>query len=614
MQPSGPGPSASCLAFAAPRTIKTLNLWMRVTAACLLAHASLATATEPLAAATVSEKPNFVLLLIDDGGFTDLGAYGGEARTPNIDALASQGAMFTNYHTSPLCSPSRAMLLTGIDNHRTGFATIPETLPASQSGQPGYTMGLEAGVQTVATRLKQEGYRSYMTGKWHLGHGVGNLPDAHGFDRSFALDASGADNYAQKPYMPYYTSADWFENGQPARLPDDFYSSAFLVDKMIDYIERDQADAKPFFAYVAFQAVHIPVQVPREFSARYAGVYDQGWEATRLKRWQQAKNRGLIPQDAALAPAHENLRSWASLEADERAMYAKSMAVHAGMLEAMDLHIGRLVAYLKARGLYENTIFLLTSDNGPEPSDPIAQTGYSTWMAQNGYDHKLETLGEKGSIAFIGAEWANATSSPGNLFKFHASEGGIRVPLIASGPGITAGQRIASKSFVTDVTPTVFDYAGLAVERWSGPVPVTGKSLKAVLAGAASETYPADAAVGIEVGGNAALFKGDYKITRNTLPWGDAEWRLYNLAVDPGETKDLKAEAPALFQQMLADYDAYAKANGVLRLPDDFDPFQQVKINSIKVQLQHYRWHLGVGALLLTLAGVALLRRRKVQR
>jgi len=555
-------------------------------------------------------KPNFVLLLIDDAGFSDLGAYGGEARTPHINALAARGAIFTSYHSSPLCSPSRAMLLTGMDNHRTGFGTIPETLPASQRNQPGYSMRLESGVQTVATRLKEQGYRSYMTGKWHLGHGPGDLPDAHGFDHSFVLDASGADNYEQKPYMPYYTSADWFEDGKPATLPKDFYSSQFLIDQMMAYLERDKARPEPFFAYVAFQALHIPVQAPREFTAHYEGVYEQGWEALRQKRWREAQARGLIPQGAPLAATHKDLRPWNALSAEERAMYAKSMAVHAGMLEAMDLHIGRLIDYLKARGLYENTIFLLTSDNGPEPSNPIAQTGFSTWMAQNGYTHQLENLGEKGSISYIGPEWANATAAPGNLFKFHAAEGGIRVPLIAAGPGIAAGQRIASLSFVTDVTPTLLDYAGMAPERWSGRIPVTGKSLKPVLGNKASSTHLPDAPVGLEVGGNAALFKGEYKLTKNSLPWGDGQWRLYHLASDPGETRDLREAMPELYSTLLADYAHYSASAGVIELPDDFNPFMQVKINAILVQLQHHRTGLALAAVFALMALVFLYRRR----
>lgn len=574
----------------------------------------LAAQVSPQPAPTVPDattRPNFVLLLIDDAGFSDLGAYGGEARTPHIDALAQRGAIFTQYHSSPLCSPSRAMLLTGIDNHRTGFATIPETLPKAQQGQPGYRMRLENGVETVATRLKAEGYRSYMTGKWHLGHGPGDLPDSHGFDRSFVLDASGADNWEQKPYMPYYTSADWFEDGQPATLPEDFYSSQFLVDRMISYLDRDRTRGEPFLAYIAFQALHIPLQAPREFTANYAGVYDRGWEVLREARWQKAQERGLIPQGAPLAPTHERLRRWDALDADEQALYAKSMAVHAGMLEAMDHHIGRLIDYLKARDQFENTVFLITSDNGPEPSNPLAQSGFQTWMSTHGYTHELDNLGEKGSMCFIGPEWANATASPGNLFKFHASEGGMRVPLIASGPGIQPGQRIASASFVTDVTPTIYDYARVDPARWNGPIPVNGRSLRPALAGEAAPTYGPEVPVGMEVGGNAALFKGEYKLTKVSLPWGDARWRLYHLASDPGETKDLSESDPERYRTMLADYTNYERDLGVLRLPDDFNPHRQVRINAIQKQLHHYRYALVATAVaLLALLGFWLRRRR----
>ncbi len=578
---------------------------------CLCTVPAVAQATVTDAAATEAAPPNFVLLLIDDAGFSDLGGYGGEAHTPNIDALAASGAMFTNYHTSPLCAPSRAMLLTGIDNHRTGVSTIPETLPAAQQGKRGYSMHLDPGVQTVATRLKQLGYRNYMTGKWHLGHGPGDLPNSHGFDHSFVLDASGADNWEQKPYMPYYTSADWFEDGQPATLPEHFYSSEFLVSQMLKYLEQDKARTEPFFAYIGFQAVHIPVQAPREITAHYAGVYDQGWEALRTARWLKAQALGLIPQGAPLAPAHQKLRSWASLNDGERAIYSKSMSVHAAMLEAMDQNVGRLITYLKQRQQFDNTIFMVTSDNGPEPSNPIAQVGFGTWMLSHGYHHELDDLGEKGSMCFIGPEWANATASPGNLFKFHSAEGGIHVPLIASGPGIAAGQHIRSNSFVTDVTPTLFDYAGLPKARWSNTVPLSGKSLKAVLTGAATHTYAADQPIGIEVGGNSALFKGDDKITRISLPWGDARWRLYNLATDPGETKDLSLQQPERMEEMLADYAQYAKDVGVLALPNDFDPFKQVAANSLKVQLQYYRWPIALVVVLLLALIVCLRRTRK---
>lgn len=560
------------------------------------------------------KRPNFVIILIDDGAFTDLGAYGGEAHTPTIDMLAARGALFTRYHTSPLCSPSRAMILTGIDNHRTGVATIPETLPAAQAGKKGYSMHFEPGVDTVAVRLKSAGYRTYMAGKWHLGQGPGDLPNGHGFDRSLALDASGADNWQQKPYMPYYAHADWFEDGKPVQLPENFYSSQLIIDHVIGYLKQDAASTAPFLAYIPFQAVHIPVQAPREYTQHYAHVFDDGWDAMRERRWQRAKELKLIPQDAELPPVNDKLRKWDEQSAEQKALFAKSMAVYAGMIEAMDAHIGRLVAYLQATGQFDNTVFFITSDNGPEPSDPVAQVGFETWMSQHGYERKLETLGEKGSMNFIGPEWANAAAAPNRLFKFYSAEGGLHVPLIVSGPGVVPAH-VDSLSFVTDITPTIYDYAGIDPAKWNGPVPLTGKSLAPVLRGRADRTHAPDAAVGIEVGGNAALFKGDYKITHVTLPWGDAQWHLYHLSDDPGEAKDLREQEPARFKAMLADYDAYAKNMGVLKLPDDFNPQTQVAINAFKKQVELFRARLIGGALLLLgLVGWWVWRRRAAAR
>ena len=558
-------------------------------------------------AAPGRELPNFVVILVDDAALMDFGAYGGEARTPHIDALAARGGLFTQYRTSPLCAPSRAMLLTGVDSHRTGVATIPEVLPKELRGQPGYTMSLEPGVTTVATRLKAAGYRTFMTGKWHLGHGPGALPVAHGFDRSFILDASGADNWEQKPYMPYYTTADWFEDGARAQLPDDFYSSEFLVDRMIDYLDASSLAAgtagdaaPPFFAYLAFLAIHIPIQAPKAFIDGYDGVFDTGWEQLRQARWQRAKDLGLIPQAAPIPPLPEGVRDWHALSPEDRALYAKSMAVNAAMLEAMDHHVGRLVSYLKDQGLYERTIFVVTSDNGPEPSHPVGQRGFARWMAMNGYDRRLENLGEKGSYPFIGLEWALAASSPGALFKFYTAEGGIRVPLIIADPGDPSPRRIDALSFVTDITPTLLDYAGLDPTAEDGTVAITGRSLRGLLAGTQERVYGPEDAVGIEVAGNAALLRGDHKLTRNMPPWGDGEWRLYDIRRDPGETRDLSAERPQLMARMLAEYDAYAAQMGVLPLPAGYDIQTQLVANVLARQIEHYR-------ATLVLVGLALL-------
>ncbi|MEO0981686.1 MAG: arylsulfatase [Pseudomonadota bacterium] len=565
------------------------RVWIGVIAALVLMVGS----------ARAQERPNIVLILADDVGFLDFGTYGGEAATPNIDALAARGALFTNYRTSPLCAPSRAMLLTGIDNHRTGVATIPEVLPPEHRGQPGYSLHLEPGVATVAAQLREAGYQTYMTGKWHLGHGDGHLPVDQGFDRSFILDASGADNWEDKTYIPYYRQADWFEDGERASLPEDFYSSEFLVDRMIDYIDAGEDDA-PFFAHVAFQAVHIPVQAPREFTAKYEGVYDVGWHAIRQARWETAQARGFIPEGAPLADMPDSFRDWSDLTEEDRAWFSKAMAVHAGMLEAMDHHIGRLVAHIEARGELENTLFIVTSDNGPEPSWPVgdpnaggfAAWGMQNWLERNGYNRDLETLGEKGSYVFIGPEWAMATAAPGDLFKFYATEGGTRVPMVIAGPGIARTGQIDALSFVTDIAPTLLDMAG--VEPTLGEVEITGRSLAPVLAAQARETYPFDAPVGMEVSGNAALYKGDYKITRSIPPRGDNEWRLYNIARDPGETQDLSAAEPEKFGELLADYDAYAQEMGVLPMPEGYESTRQIISNMMARQLGFYWWILAI--------------------
>ncbi|MEI8357702.1 MAG: arylsulfatase [Deltaproteobacteria bacterium] len=551
-------------------------------------------------------RPNVVVVMVDDAAFTDFAAYGGEARTPNIDRLAARGALFASHHSSPLCSPSRAMLLTGIDNHRAGVATIEEVLPPEQRDKPGYGLHLEPGVRTLADRLKAAGYRTYMSGKWHLGHGPGDLPDGHGFDHSLALDASGADNWAPKPYMPYYQDAPWFEDGKSARMPDSYYSSEMIVDRILAYLRADAKQPEPFFAYIAFQAVHIPVQAPAEFIEHYAGRFDDGWETLRRERWQRARDRGLVASEAPFDPAPASLRSWQSLSDDERRIYARSMSVYAGMIEAMDFHLGRLLAWLEETGKLANTIVVVTSDNGPEPSDPVHVAGMGLWMRLHGYSWELANLGGPGSLGFIGPEWAASVSSPGRLFKFYAAEGGLRVPFVIAGPGVLAGTNVATPSFVTDVTPTILDLAGVATQ---GGVAMTGRSLRPVLDGRETRAHPQDEAIGVEVSGNSALFKGDWKLVRNMPPFGDAGWHLHDLAHDPGETSDLSRTRPEIAAELLLDYAAYEREMGVLPLPEGYDAHKQVAANAIRRQVVAYRWPLAIAALALATALRFVLRR-----
>jgi len=325
-------------------------------------------------------------------------------------------------------------------------------------------------------------------------------------------------------------------------------------------------------------------------------------------------------EGAWLAALPPDFRAWDSLSAEDRALYAARMEVNAAMLEAMDFHIGRLIQHLKAKGEYDNTIFIVSSDNGPEPSrgDDTATLGLFHWLT--GYDIGADDMGGPGSWGFIGPEWAAAAAAPGAWFKFYATEGGIRVPLIMAGPGI-APQRITSPAMITDIAPTLLDWLEVDPTATAGK-PMTGRSLLPVLNGTVESAYGADEARAVEVSGNSALYLGDYKITRSVPPVGDGQWRLYNLARDPGETTDLSASEPAVKARLLAAYDAYAKRVGVLPMPEGYDSMKEVTRNVGARLLTNYPWLYGVlGAVLLVFAALvwlvvrsvrALLRRRRV--
>lgn len=554
-------------------------------------------------------KPNIVLILVDDLALMDFGIYGGEANTPNIDKLAKAGTMFTNYHTSPSCAPSRAMLMTGYDSHLTGVPNLPLFLPPEQENTPGYEGILNDSVKTLATHLKQAGYRTYITGKWHLGHTENTLPTKRGFDRSFILDASGADNYKHKAYLPTQSKPPWFEDGEEIELPDDFYSSRNLVDKMISFMDEEENQTAPFFSYLAFQAIHIPVQAPKEFVDKYEGVYDEGWEKLRQKRFEKAKELGLVPQTATLGEMLPVLKKWNEQSDDEKKRMAKAMAVNAAMIEAMDFHIGRYIEYLEKEGKLENTVFVITSDNGPEASDPSLVAGMNIWLRYAGYHTDVDRLGEENSWNFIGPEFASAAASPSAYFKFYAGEGGLRVPLIVAGQNLPKTQQRNAFSFVTDVTPTILDIAGVEAKAW-----FTGRSLLPVINNEAEKVYQDDEYIAVEAAGHSALFLGDMKIVRNARPYGDTQWRMYNIKEDPGETNNLAETMPDVFQEMLGYYETYAKEFGVLEMAADYDIMSELKRKFIvNVKNKSIPWLIGL-VFLIAFWQIRRFRRGKMKR
>jgi arylsulfatase/uncharacterized sulfatase len=556
-----------------------------LTALALLSPATLGAQAAP------AKRPNIVILLADDWGFTDVGAFGGEIATPNIDALAAKGVRFSNFHVAGTCSPTRAMLQTGVINHRAGLGNMPETIPPEHLGKPGYEAQLNNRVVTIADQLRAGGYRTYLTGKWHLGHTPDTLPTVRGYDQALALAQSGADNFEDKPNLLIYNKTEWSEDGKPAKLPKRFYSSTLIIDKMISYIDRDKATGKPFFASVNFIANHIPVQARDADIAAYAGRYHYGWTTLRKERRAAAITKGVMPAGVRTVTMNTS-GDWTKLSAQQREQRAGAMAAYAAMGTAMDREIGRLIAHLKTIGAYENTIFVFLSDNGAEATDPMNMGAFTRWNANQLYDQSIAQQGRPGSLTAQGAGFASASVSPLRGYKFTASEGGLRVPMIMAWPGnpaIKGGSVATGFAHVTDMPMTLLKLAGVAAQqgRFAGrPVePMTGLDLTPMLTGAASSVHSADKPLGYELSGNAVLFKGDYKLVKNLPPYGDGRWRLYNISADPGETLDLSGSDPARFAAMQKDYVAFAKVNKVLPMPEGYTAPKQIFANSMRTLL-----------------------------
>jgi arylsulfatase A-like enzyme len=534
------------------------------------------------AMAEAPKRPNIVLILADDWGFSDVGAFGGEISTPNLDALAKRGVRFSNFHVTASCAPTRSVMMTGVDHHRNGVGNMPETIPRSHLGKPGYHGVLGTHVVSVANLLRDSGYATSVSGKWHLGHEDYNTPLARGFERSFIQMDSGSDNWEKRPYATLKEHVNFIDDGKETDLPDDFYSSTFFTNKAIQYIKSSHASGKPFFSYIAYQANHIPLQAPRSFIDKYKGKYKDGWKILRQQRREKAIELGLIPKDAPMQVMAQD--DWNALSPADKAYEERRMEVYAGMAEAMDHEIGRLISYLKESGQFDNTVFLFTSDNGAEGSDPFAVMAGKLWIDAN-YSTDIDRLGGKGAYSIIGPSWAAAAVSPLNTFKFWAGEGGIRVPLIISGVSDSQHGKVSTTfASVADIAPTLLALAG--VKQTEGtyqgkPVePMIGESLLPVATGQAKRVHAADKPIFYELSGNVAVYQGEFKLLKNMKPMGDNQWHLYNNEIDPGEVNDLQAKFPEVFKALQEAYSAYAKANGVLEMPEDYDPIAQVQINA----------------------------------
>lgn len=533
----------------------------------------------PTAAATPARKPNFLLIVADDLGYSDLGAYGGEIATPTLDRLAQGGAQFTSFYASPFCSPTRAMLMSGTDNHLAGFGDMAELMLDVQRGKPGYEGVLNDRVVPMPQVLKEAGYRTVMAGKWHLGNTEPLSPAARGFDRSYAMTMGGASHFgdqtgifAMDPNKPI--KAMYREDGKAIDIPrKGFFSSDFFSNRLIQYLQETRGDgSKPFFAYLAFTAPHWPLHAPDEDIAKYDdGRYEAGYDAIREKRLARMKQLGLVPADTAAYTGHPVWKRWRDLTPAERRSEARRMAVYAAMVDNMDRNIGRVLQHLETTGELDNTVVVFMSDNGADGNSIFDYGRTREWIRKD-MDNSTAHAGREGSYIEYGPGWAQVGSTPLNLYKSFMYEGGITVPAIVWGPkaGIAPKKR-TEVAHVMDIAPTIYELAGAKHPgtQWQGRsvLPVKGRSLVSFLQGRQPSVYGPNDAIGWELGGRKALRKGDWKIVQANAPWSNGAWELYNVAQDRTESRNLAAQQPQKLAELLEDWKRYVAENGVLEIP-----------------------------------------------
>ena len=524
----------------------------------------------PAAPEMEPRRPNILLIMADDLGYTDIGAFGSEIRTPNIDALAATGLSLTNFYAAPTCSPARAMLLSGMDNHFTGFGTMAEHTAVNQRDQPGFEGILNDDLVTVATLLHDSGYHTYLAGKWHIGQAPGTRPHERGFERSFALMQGGASHFADmKRMLSVYPETVYLDDGVKVEsLPDDFYSSAFYTDRIIQNIDANKDDGAPFFAWLAFTAPHWPLQVPEEYLDLYDGVYDEGYDVFRQRRLEGAQASGLVSSDINEFPRLPRVTPWSEISDEEQQRSARTMEIYAAMVERLDFHVGRLIQYLKDNGLYENTLIIFMSDNGAEGNDRLHILDNETWVPAN-HDLSFANMGRIDSYAFQGPGWGQVSSTPLRLFKAYLTDGGMRVPMIVNHEGISgAGSFDTAVATIQDLAPTFLE---LAQTEHPGTVydgrtvrPMTGRSLMPLLTGRVKFVYANDEALGWELFGHRALRQGDWKLLWADGKNGSDTWQLYDIGSDPREVVDLAVSEPNRLQEMIVLWEEYAAGNNVI--------------------------------------------------
>jgi len=557
------------------------------------------------------KRPNILLLVGDDISFGDLGISGGVTQTPVLDRLANEGVMFTRFHASPVCSVSRGMLLTGNDPVDIGLAAFDYAVYPPAMGKPGYESYLTPTTATIAELLRDAGYRTYMTGKWHLGgaHG-GEGPQGWGFDHSYSIYTGGANHWnsgvfhvdTHNPEVMAQVKAGkipqepYFEDGKRVERPQGIYSDDLWTGKLLQYLEQERESGKPFFAYLAYTTAHAPLQAPDFLIDKYVDHYLKlGFAGLKQARFEAQKRLGLIPPDAAFPDTTKNelLHSWDALSDQEKYVKARSMATYSAMMESQDYHIGMLLNYLSETGELDNTLIVYLADNGPEGLDvsgELSNPMATRWVLDN-FSQDPADIGRGNAFAFIGTDMANASTGGLQWWKWFIGEGGVRVPMLILPPknarSALAGEKTGAYANIRDIPMTILDYAGVThpgtrygERALRSP---TGISIRPFLQGDSRVTRSEEQWIAFELFGNGYIVSGDYKAMRvRPGMYGDGQWHLYNIMHDPGETRPLENEQPERLASMVDTYQKWAGDKGIVEVRDDWSPWHGFPEDRVK--------------------------------
>ncbi len=498
-----------------------------------------------------NKKPNIVIILADDLGYSDIGCFGSDVETPNLDEMAAKGLKMTNFYNASRCCPSRASLLTGLYPHQVGIGDMMNTRP-----YPAYQGYLNKTSVTIAEVLQQNGYHTIMGGKWHVGQAKENWPLQRGFDKYFGL-IDGANSYFEnRPYRPNQklTIALGNEQFTPGA---NYYSTDAYTDYALRFIEENKSNKQPFFLYLAYQTPHWPLHALPEDIKKYKGKFAKGWEALREQRFQKQLQLGIVGPKTKLSPLDKNLRNWGSLTSQEKEEWDEKMAVYYAMIDRMDQNIGKLREKIKELGEEDNTVFMFLSDNGGS-NETITNTGFTEEIRAANF----KPASNPTSFTAYGAEGANVSNTPFRYFKHWEYEGGTATPFIAYGPGIVKSGHISKQpAHIVDIMATCLDLAGVAYPKTykeNSITPTEGISLVPLFK---QKKWAGHDALFFEHEGHRAVRQGEWKLVSE---YPQNKWELYNLHKDRTELHNLVDKEPDKVQELETLYLKWADRAGVI--------------------------------------------------